>query len=94
MTLGNCQLQHRYLKSRNDRAMNITKKQQIGKRITLRMSDDLYAEILAAATGQCISMSAEIIARLRAGPPLVLLSEIKQQGAETKKMVQQLLDAD
>ena len=72
--------------------MTITKKQQTGTRITLRMSDDLYAEIQSTAARQCIPMSAEIIARLQAGPAWASVDEVRRLTAQMESMQRQILE--
>lgn len=59
---------------------------------TLRLPPDLDAEVEEAAAKAGRSMNDEIVVRLRAYAQAASLTDIAQQNAELKRMVQQLID--
>jgi hypothetical protein len=54
----------------------------------LRLPANLYDDIAAAAEANCLSLNAEIITRLQAGPAL---EEIKRHNARIEEMQRQIL---
>lgn len=59
---------------------------------TLRLPPDLDAEVERAAAMAGRSMNDEIVFRLRAYAQAASLTDLAQQTAEVKRMVQQLID--
>ena len=57
----------------------------------LRLPREMYDDIAAAAEANCLSLNAEIITRLQAGPMQEALDEIKRHNARIEDMQRQIL---
>jgi plasmid stability protein len=60
---------------------------------TVRLPDDLHAEIKAAAAAAGHSMNTEIIERLRHSFIGATIRDVVRQNEKTHEMVQQIIDA-
>jgi hypothetical protein len=70
--------------------MKIPNKQE--KRVTFRLPDKLHKELQDAAARNCITLNAEVIARLHSASVLERLAKQEAEIAELKSMMRELLD--
>lgn len=70
--------------------MNIPSKQE--KRFTFRLPDQLHKELQEAAARNCVTLNAEVIARLHSASVLDRLEKQEAEIAELKSMMRELLD--
>lgn len=70
--------------------MNIPSKQE--KRFTFRLPDQLHKELQEAAARNCVTLNAEVIARLHSASVLDRLEKQGAEIAELKSMMRELLD--
>jgi hypothetical protein len=77
---------------RNNRAMENKKPKPKNPPTTVRLPGPLHQEVKDAAAKNVHSMNDEIILRCRLYPIEARLSELEQQNADRKRMLQQLID--
>lgn len=70
--------------------MNIPNKQE--KRFTFRLPDQLRKELQESAERNCITLNAEVIARLQSASVLERLERQSAEIAELRLMLRELLD--
>lgn len=77
---------------RNNRAMEKKKPTQKKPTTTVRLPPPLHEDVKEGAIRSAHSMNDEIILRLRLQPIETRLSNLEQQSAEIKRMLQKLID--